>query len=102
MKYFFVLGINTALSLAELSAVIGINNAKLIGGDLLIVDSSVELNPENLIKKLGGIIKIGAIRQEIGPVSEKGALLKAVLELASAKKKVSKDGKFNFGFSDYG
>lgn len=102
MKYFFILGTNTALSLAELSAVIDISDAQLIGGDFLIVDSSVELNPENLIKELGGIIKIGAIRQEIRPGSEKGALLKAVLELANAKKKASKDGKFNFGFSDYG
>ncbi len=102
MKYFFVLGTNTALSLAELSAVIGIKNAKLIGNDFLIVDSPAELNPENLIKKLGGIIKIGAIRSEISPNSEKGTLLKNVLELAASKKNISKDGKFNFGFSDYG
>lgn len=102
MKYFFILGTNTALSLAELSAVININEAQLISGDVLIVDSSVELNPENLIKELGGIIKIGIIRQEIAPDSEKGTLLKEVLELASAKKQASKEGKFNFGFSDYG
>lgn len=101
MKYFFVLGTNTALSVAELAAVLDLKSAVLYAPDFLIWETNNEIEPESLMKRLGGIIKIGVIREEIKSGDDQ-KLLSAVLSLAKAKKEISSDGKFNFGFSDYG
>lgn len=102
MKYFFLLGSNPALSLAELMAVVNLKNPTLIGDDFLISECEAEIEANSLIKSLGGIIKIGIIRRElVGKVSQ-DELLAAVKLLIEEKRKISSEGKFNFGFSDYG
>ena len=102
MKYFFLLGSNPALSLAELSAVVILKNPSLVGDDLLISECAAEIEPSSLIKSLGGIIKIGIIRQELSGQLKQDELLSAVQILIEDKRKISGEGKFNFGFSDYG
>jgi len=102
MKYFFVLGVNPALSLAELQAVLNLKNPNLIGADFLIAEIDGEIIPQNLITKLGGTIKIGLIKSEIEATNRNEGLLSSVSKLALEKKRVCSEGKFNFGFSDYG
>ena len=65
MKYFFVLGTNTALSVAELAAVLDLKKINLLAPDFLLWETEIELNPETLIFRLGGVIKIGVIREEV-------------------------------------
>ncbi|MEI6529351.1 MAG: DNA methyltransferase [Candidatus Falkowbacteria bacterium] len=101
MKYFFVLGTNTALSVAELAAAVDLKKVSLLATDFLIWETDTEINPEALMKRLGGVIKIGEIREEVAEGNEE-KLLKSLTDLAKIKKYQSKEGKFNFGFSDYG
>lgn len=101
MKYFFVLGTNTALSVAELAAVLDLKKINLLAPDFLLWETEIELNPETLIFRLGGVIKIGVIREEVA-AGDNEKLLKTIYDLASVKKYQSQEGKFNFGFSDYG
>lgn len=101
MKYFFVLGTNTALSIAELGAVLDLSNAKLLAPDFLVADLDLEINPEALINRLGGTIKVGMIRSEVG-INSNPDLVNAVIKLAAQKKEAVSDGKFNFGYSAYG
>lgn len=101
MKYFFVLGTNTALSVAELAAVLDLKKVQLLTEDFLVWETDNEINADGLIKKLGGTIKIGEIKEEIKE-TEGEKLFKSLANLASVKKYQSQEGKFNFGFSDYG
>ncbi len=101
MKYFFVLGTNTALSVAELAAVLGLKNSRLLATDFLVWETDTEISAEGLMKRLGGVIKIGEIKDEVSEGSEDN-ILKSLIALARIKKYQSKEGKFNFGFSDYG
>lgn len=100
MKYFFVLGTNAALSAAELAAAVEIKNLRLLAADFLVAETEREINAEDLIKKLGGMIKIGRISTEIS-LKNSTALTAAVREIA-LRKQTATDSKFNFGFSDYG
>jgi len=99
MKYFFVLGTNTALSVAELAAVLGLEKAALLATDFLLWETDTEINALSLIARLGGIIKIGRVVAEVDRESE---LLPRVIAVASQKQAQGASGKFNFGFSDYG
>ncbi len=98
MKYFFVLGNNPSVSIAELSAVLDLKEAKILAPDFLLWPSSDDINVENMMKRLGGVIKIGVVRKE----SNNNQLINDIQEIAFDKKKGSPEGKFNFGFSDYG
>ncbi|MFA6514051.1 MAG: hypothetical protein WCT50_02015 [Patescibacteria group bacterium] len=102
MKYFFVLGNNTALSIAELASLMDVRDAVLVAPDFLVVESVAEISPETLIGRLGGVIKIGIIKEELEAPFGRDIILQNVINLADSKKQVSRDGKFNFGFSDYG
>jgi len=101
MKYFFVLGTNTALSVAEIFASLPFENSALLASDFLIVDSAHEINPEALIKRLGGVIKIGRIVSEIN-INKEALLEEEIKKLAKNKQISNPGGKFNFGLSDYG
>lgn len=98
MIYFFILGNNPTLSLTELTAVLPCADGRLINKDLFIWETDNEIVPENLIKTLGGTIKIGVFEKV---VAAKQDLNEPMLALCI---KVSKKntGKFNFGISDYG
>lgn len=101
MKYFFVLGSNTALSVAELSAVMALKNPLLLATDFLVAENDQEIQLETLIKRLGGVIKVGRIEEEIKS-GDDVKLLGAIKELARKKQLKNIGGKFNFGLSDYG
>ncbi len=101
MKYFFVLGTNTTLSVAEIFAVLHFKKANLLAKDFLIIDSEQEIVVDNLIKKLGGVIKIGRIISEINTAKQQ-LLEKEINKLACHKQLNAQGGKFKFGLSDYG
>lgn len=101
MKYFFVLGTNSALSAAELAAVIDFSEPRLLAPDFLVVDSPREINAENLIKRLGGTIKIGRVEAEIKSGDDKNLEMR-LRQMALARRQAGTGSKFNFGFSDYG
>ena len=66
MKYFFILGNNPTLSMAELAAVFAeVVNWQLVSSQVCIVDLPKEIDAQKLIRRLGGTIKIGIIRDEL-------------------------------------
>lgn len=97
MKYFFILGSNPALSTAELAAVFNHGGLSLIQKNIAILDTDSEIKPE-IIKKIGGTIKFGLIREILDSFSEKN-ILKSLTSFAMPEKNGS---KFNFGISYYG
>ncbi len=122
MKYFFVLGGNPTLSLAELSAVFGLDNnsdtkcptrlaeangeaqighlASMIN-NIFVLEIDEQFNPQKLIKKIGGTIKIGKINTTIN--NKVGVIHKLPLLLTETKKMLKPgSGKYKFGISYYG
>jgi tRNA G10 N-methylase Trm11 len=67
----------------------------------LVWETTREINPENLIKRLGGTIKIGEIKVEVLDDSEP-SLITTLVKLAQTKKRLNNTGRFNFGLSGYG
>ncbi|MFA5109724.1 MAG: methyltransferase domain-containing protein [Patescibacteria group bacterium] len=101
MKYFFVLGTNTALSVAELAASLNWKEPRLLAADFLTAEVDLEIKADNLIKRLGGLVKIGRVATEVE--SGDAARLRAEVELLAGVKQAKNTGhKFNFGLSDYG
>lgn len=98
-RYFFVLGSNPALSVAELAALFALDNSSLLAKDFLLWESAAEISAVETMSRLGGTIKIGLVRDEVTSLAE---LADKIFSLAQAKQAVSPAGKFNFGFSDYG
>lgn len=100
-QYFFVLGSNPELSFAEIATVLGIKEKKLITKEILMLETENEIIPENLIKKLGGIIKIGIFHEELKNPNSLDLQL-SLAKIASRAKGANGDGKFCFGISVYG
>ena len=110
MKYFFILGNNPTLSLAEISAVFDLNkegatdkdtkrpSGHLVSSSVFILETVENINAKELIKKLGGTIKIGIIDSKINTPNFE-PIKKAALKLINAQEKI---GKFKFGISYYG
>jgi tRNA G10 N-methylase Trm11 len=99
--YFFILGSNPELSFAEIATVLGIKEKRLITKELLVLETENEIVPENLIKKLGGIIKIGIFHEELDNPDQLELQL-SLAKIASKAKGASGEGKFCFGISAYG
>ena len=80
MRYAFVLGRVYTLSIAELAAVLDLRDSRLLAADFLTAEIGREINVADLIKRLGGMIKIGRIAAEIksGDDSRLGEELKKV------------------------
>lgn len=108
MKYFFNLGANPALSIAELSAVFGMEKisaekevkppaGRLVSNNIFLLDIKEKINAQELIKKIGGTIKIGEIKSSIEHNLEK--IKQEIIKIIDEKEK---DGKLKFGFSYYG
>jgi tRNA G10 N-methylase Trm11 len=96
MKYFFVLGSNPTLSIAELTAVFGDKNYSLLPNNILIVDDLEKLQAKELIYSLGGTIKIGQVIGELDNFN-----LQKILEIIKNNLPKEFAGKFKFGFSNY-
>lgn len=98
MTYFFILGNNPTLSLAELSAVLPCQDGRLINKDLFIWETENEIVPENLIKNLGGTIKIGVFEKMVVAKQDINEPILAICTKIAKKN----TGKLNFGLSNYG
>ncbi|MFH1427387.1 MAG: methyltransferase domain-containing protein [Patescibacteria group bacterium] len=102
MKYFFILGKNPTLSIAELetffscSKEIKILSRNVASENVLILEIDKKIEAKKLINKLGGVIKIGKIEAE-GYMNIQDILKKIKLMLTNIS-----DGKFKFGISYYG
>jgi len=99
MKYFFILGNNPALSIAEISAVFSLGDnskAEILSSEIFLLETENNFNPAKLIKKLGGVIKIGLISNEFNFDNQK--------IIAETEKLINTDyqGKIKFGISHYG
>ncbi|NCU39652.1 hypothetical protein EOL99_02045 [Candidatus Falkowbacteria bacterium] len=101
MKYFFILGNNPALSLAEVLAVIKPKSYILISEEFLVTETSADLNPLTLSTVLGGTIKIGLIKEELAISGYKNKIEESILQIIRDRQKEVASGKFNFGFSNY-
>lgn len=101
MKYFFILGSNPALSLAEIIATVKPKSFSLVTEELLLVETIAELGARDLMEQLGGTIKIGIIRKELDITSYKQKLPLAILDIIKSCRQEAASGKFNFGFSNY-
>lgn len=99
MKYYFILGSNPALSVAELSAVFGLTKSDvkpliLAENQVFTISLEDEIDAQELIRQLGGIIKIGKI---LASSSKNTADL-----LSNIKNNLkTTDKKYYFGFSNY-
>ncbi len=94
MKYFFILGSNPTLSLAEIYSLFGLKaDYRLIDKDCLLLEID-KLEVESLINRLGGTIKIGKIVATTAPADLLAAVKEACQPLDNKK--------FFFGFSTYG
>ena len=92
MKYFFILGANPTLSLAELTAVFNNGRFSLIQKNIAILETDNEIMA-NIIKKIGGTIKFGLIHNELNSYDIKN-ILKNSSEFSIPK---TSESKFNFG-----
>ena len=99
MKYFFILGNNPTLSLAEISAIFDLSKNKglFVVPNIFILDTEKDIKPTELIKRLGGTIKIGIINDKINPNNQ--TIINKANDLIDEH---NKEGKFKFGFSNYG
>lgn len=94
MKYFFILGNNKTLSVAELSTLFGKGKHHVNEG-IFFTERENELDSQNLIKRIGGTIKIGRIIDKSSKDKD---------EILEKLKTVIKpgEGKYKFGISYYG
>lgn len=94
MKYFFILGRNPALSSAELTSFFGEKATwELLSRGAALLEIKKELAAGEVMSRLGGVIKFGAIDGEAEKISPEDII--DVLKNFSAK-------KIYFGFSFYG
>ncbi len=100
-KYFFVLGSNPELSLAELLSLFPNNNWQRIDS-VVFSDFSEELNCINLMDFLGGTIKIGEYLSDFSLANRHALSEFTKKEIIKIAQKNNVSGKFNFGFSFYG
>ncbi len=100
MKYFLILGTNPSLSLAEINFYFKKKNIsfelEIHSKELVFLNTDNDINHNNVIKELGGVIKIGEIVLE----TKKIALNSFIDVLGPDLERI--DYKFKFGFSFYG
>ena len=100
MRYFFILGLHPALSLAEISAVLA--ERKIEIKDLLeaaiVIETDVELDLPALMNRLGGTIKAGRIIDGPAKLSDDEILAKAADHLLA---EYGEETRPVFGFSAY-
>jgi len=115
MQYFFILGANPTLSIAELAAVFNLHKAKytkcpsilrrsgyegrvghLVSDNVFILETNKKINAQQLIKKIGGVIKIDKITAKADAQNKE----KILAEIKKLLKPTT--GKFQFGISCYG
>lgn len=96
MRYFFILGKNEELSLAELIVVLNANTHVIIQScahGVALIESKAPIDLPRLQERLGGIIKCGEIMGEISAITELPNLILSFIGSGTEK--------FHFGFSVY-
>lgn len=108
MKYFFVLGRQPEISLAEIIAVLEKGRYQYqienYSASVCIVDINQAIDVDFLIAELGGTIKIGRVEKTIeiaGQTNLKKQIEEAVLKIAEAKLTGQEEKKLFFGLSGY-
>jgi tRNA G10 N-methylase Trm11 len=112
MEYFFILGSNSAISLAEIMAFFNEHEDVPTPDDFILSDklealifkTNKNIDSPGLIKNLGGSVKIGIIKSIVGRRESNIGIQPQILDAAFDminEKKISA-GKFNFGISIYG
>lgn len=94
MKTVFILGQNPSLSQAEISSIFPNISQKLLE-EVLIMEIPQEIKAKELIRQIGGTIKIGRVLKEVDKKDLKNSLEEIILE------KKPNNKKFFFGFSLY-
>jgi tRNA G10 N-methylase Trm11 len=97
MKYFFILGTNPALSIAEICSLFPNEKISLAGKETAVLETEKKIIPEELIARLGGTIKIGEIL-----FTEKSLNFDLILKNLQPQLVQQETGKFKFGISYYG
>lgn len=95
MKYFFCLGTNPTLSIAEITSVLKESGSWQIANEQIFILENEAIDAQNLIRRLGGTIKIGVIEKEIN----RHQILKSFQNLLDLEQI---QDKFKFGISHYG
>lgn len=111
MKYFFILGNNPTLSVAEISAVFpNAKNLELLNESVLVLESE-EFNAKEMIKRMGGVIKIGIIEESAENNNKVQKIVNKIIDTKRSpgflQSKTQDDdahatSKFKFGISFYG
>lgn len=99
MQYFFQLGSNKILSVAEIFSIFKKDKPimRLLSDNILLLDIEREIDVKNLIKKTGGIIKIGLIENEIEIKSSLAEIIKKISVWLKPQ-----ETKLKYGISYYG
>jgi len=97
MKYFFILGSNPTLSLAELASVFSDGRLALAQTNIATLETDTEIKAD-LLYRIGGTIKFGLIYDELTTPRPQD-ILKAAAIFAKPEKT---ETKFYFGISFYG
>lgn len=104
--YFFVLGRNSTLSIAEIISVLNLQNVnfsmELISSEIAVCKTNQDLKLDELIKTLGGTVKLGKILDEISFGEQESQFYKIFsAENLLEKYFLRKEGKIHFGVSLY-
>ncbi len=108
MKYFFILGSNPALSVAEIAAVLG-NRPYRFGpcsAAVMTIESDAALDAVALMERLGGTVKIGELFEEQVEPSEEAAVELMAGKLSDAsrgepRERAAASKRVTFGYSVY-
>lgn len=105
-KYFFVLGRNSTLSIAEIISVLNLQNVnfsmELISSEIAVCKTNQDLKSDELIKTLGGTVKLGKILDEISFDETETKFYKIFsAENLLGRYFPQREGKMHFGVSLY-
>jgi len=105
-QYFFVLGRNSTLSTAEIISVLNVRkisySIKKLSPEICILSSNHSLDTNELMKTLGGTVKIGEILDEVGFDEDEVNFEKIFLASNLTSKYLPKrEGKLHIGVSIY-
>jgi len=100
MDYAFILGTHPAWSVAEIAAVLG-ESGLFWENERILIKKDSQLVAENLIKRLGGTLKIGQIEAFV-PISTPFPQLARQCARILVDKGARGEGKLVFGLSDQG
>lgn len=98
MKYFFILGSNPTISIAETMAVFSPleHRFQLVSKEILIMEAKEGIDAKEVIRQMGGVVKIGIVEKPFLKIKLK-EILEAIFGLLKPE-----EGKFKFGLSFYG